>query len=322
MKNTLHVVNPLRGNLYVPLAKEPWLSSIILAKKPQDHHIPDGYNLDLEDGVLYTSKEKARQNLVVFLDGHKEQKLNKDQYKTQIALRINGIDSKEHKKDTKLLEKVNFSPLDIIILPKVESKEHIQEILPLAKKFSIKISPIIETIKGLHNIDEILDACKKSKEVTYIRSAATGDYAYERLFYSSKLPVHHYDNTIESQMLIQYTNTLNEYAIKHNFAVIGSIFFNIQELKSNVTKLKKECAIEKALGCVGKDFIHPNHTSTINVAFSSNPDQIKNAREIVVSYEQALANGRPNPKVDFNSRKLVYLPSYMAAKTFLKRHGE
>lgn len=128
--------------------------------------------LDLEDSIqdpfdfdqtIYL-KDQARKNFYKYLN---EKPLLNEEYKCPIYLRINAFDTEFFEKDIKFISeliRLGF-PISGIFLPKVEHYEQIIELKSLLDSFKnslnknilIEIVPMIETIKGLSNLDTILE---------------------------------------------------------------------------------------------------------------------------------------------------------------------
>lgn len=230
---------------------------------------------DLEDSISIDEKDSAR-SLV------KNAIINRNNlYKSNVELmvRVNHLSTPFGAED--LEEIISVSP-DSIRIPKVESAEElikVHEIIgKLEKKFQIKTRittvAIIETLLGLHNIEEIVK--KGLDRLTGLTLGAedfTRDLGTER--------------SIGGEELLFAREKLVFIAKLYNIDAIDTVFSNVFDLDA----LKTETQFIKKLGFTGKSAIHPSQVSEINSVFTPTAAEIENSVEILQAAAEAKEKG-------------------------------
>ena len=188
--------------------------------------------LDLEATVPKDQKEEAKKII-------KECNVNKD----QTYIRINAHSD---------LEFVTAEKFPGIFLPFTETKQQLIEIDALLKKTEqskTSIIPILESINGLANLEEI---CSFSERIQ-ILSFGSHDLAK-----SINLKV----SEDEKEILEFRKNIVNK--SKNNQKPIDTSYLNYKDLNGFETS----CNIVKKLGFGGKACIHPNQIDISNKLFT------------------------------------------------------
>lgn len=257
----------LRSILFVPANNWRLIQS---ARKEK----PDAIILDLEDAVPIEDKETARWFVKDAIKILKEEKHT-------IIVRVNGLATGLTKID---LEFALQEGVDAIMLPKTESKE---EILKLEKMIEneenkrglseISIFPLIESVKGIFNVDEIVFSSNR------ICAVGFGAADYLRDFGRS------YFSISADQIELLYPRS--RLAIAARAAGLPAIDTPFLGLIIDKEGLIKEASIALSLGFKGKMCIHPAHIEILNKIFSPSEKDVEVARKIIKAYEEAKARG-------------------------------
>ena len=217
---------------------------------------------DLEDSVSKTEKQIAREVLSNWLNVQSKEILQ------GIALRINPIDTEEATEDLKMFQMLSNQP-KLIVLPKTESEKQIQNIFKSVHKKDIKIIPLIETVKGIDNIREIMN---QSDKIAYVM-LGNADL-------SANL------NCDNNRFALQYANSKVLFACAlHNIPVIDSPCFNIG---SNSSELETDTVFGKSIGFSARVAIHTKHIATINKVYSYTKNEIEEAQKIINASEKGV----------------------------------
>jgi malyl-CoA/(S)-citramalyl-CoA lyase len=121
--------------------------------------------LDLEDAVAPDDKEQARRNVIDAL-------LEQDWGSTFISLRINGLDTHYCYRDIIDVVEQAGSKLHTVLIPKASCAGDVHLVDTLLTQIEdatgirqrLGISVLIETAKGMYNVDEIAAACPARME--------------------------------------------------------------------------------------------------------------------------------------------------------------
>lgn len=239
--------NLIRSWLFLPINEERFIVKI-------KNLNADIFVLDLEDAIYKSQKDSSRETL----ERLKEFKLDPK----KIAVRINHLSTQWGRKD---LAKCLKNKVKTIVYPKVNSKIDIVELQTLINDIgsdsdseNVKIVPIIETIDGLENISQILEACPNTQYVIFGSEDFLADCgAPYRGF------VH--ENPILIQASTKLSMTCSKY--ERSFIDCASPFFYST---SDIDSFRAECEFALRLGAKGKLAIHPKQVLHINEIFSGN----------------------------------------------------
>ncbi len=240
----------MRSKLFVP-GSRPDLFPKALASGA------DALSFDLEDSVAMDRKAEARQAVSEFL-----RERAADQFLTKLV-RVNGLGSGLFAADVAALE---GSGVDIINVPKVESRKDIQQALDLIPG-DIKILANIETPKGLRLAAEIAmaDARIAGLQVGFLDlfSQCGIDSREAAAKYSIRLSV-------------------RLAAAEAGIAVFDSAFAEVEDLEG----FRAEAEAARSLGFSGKSCIHPAQVAIANQVFAPSTDEIARAEEILVAMRE------------------------------------
>ena len=251
----------------------------------------DVINLDLEDSVAPADKDKARANIIAAT--HEVDWGNK-----YLSVRINGLDTPHWYKDVvELLEK-GSERIDQIMIPMVGEAADIYAVDALVtaierlqgrtKKITFEV--IIETAKGLANVEEIAGASPRLQAM----SLGYADFAASMGMATTGI-----GGTQENYYMIHEGQTY--YSDPWNYVVSAIVaacrakgvlpvdgpFGNFSDDDAYVAHAKRVAT----LGMVGKWAIHPKQVKLANEVFTPSAEAVAEAREILAAMEEAKANG-------------------------------
>ncbi|MCB1347817.1 MAG: CoA ester lyase [Paracoccaceae bacterium] len=251
----------------------------------------DVINLDLEDSVAPADKDKARANIIAAT--HEVDWGNK-----YLSVRINGLDTPHWYKDVvELLEK-GSERIDQIMIPMVGEAADIYAVDALVtaierlqgrtKKITFEV--IIETAKGLANVEEIAGASPRLQAM----SLGYADFAASMGMATTGI-----GGTQENYYMIHEGQTY--YSDPWNYVVSAIVaacrakgvlpvdgpFGNFSDDDAYVAHAKRVAT----LGMVGKWAIHPKQVKLANEVFTPTAEAVAEAKEILAAMEEAKAKG-------------------------------
>jgi len=256
----------------------------------------DAVILDLEDAVAIEHKEAARIAVVDALKVRPERA-------SKGYIRVNSIDTTFCHSD---LVAVVGPWLDGIVLPKVEGAGQLQTIDWLMAALerdrsmapgSIDILPIVETGKGVANVDGIARSNTRVRRLSFGAGDFTNDMGM--IWTPEESELHYARSAIA---LASRAAGLE--------APIDSVFIDLQDGKH----LEKSAQTALALGYRGKLCIHPSQIQPVNAVFTPSVEEVARARNQVEAFEAAEAEGSASIQVD---GYFVDYPIYENAKRIL-----
>jgi citrate lyase subunit beta/citryl-CoA lyase len=232
-------------------------------------HAPDGIILDLEDSVHPDEKDAARlvvRNALAAVDFGRAERM----------VRINQLPLGHED-----LEAVVPQGPDLILIPKVENAEQVQEVDavvsgilgPAEGKRPIWLMPILESALGVEHAFEIAGACERVVALTL----GLEDYAAD--IGVPKSPEG--DESLYAR--IRVVNAARAAGIQ----AIDSVFGQVGDLEG----LRRWCERSRRLGFVGMGCLHPRQIEVIHETFSPSAAEIEKAQRIVDAFEKAQAAG-------------------------------
>ena len=256
----------------------------------------DSICMDMEDGTAINKKAEARTTIAKAL-----QEL--DFGKSEKLVRINSVGSGWERDDIEAV--LPFHP-DGIVIPKVESFEHVEWASGLIEtaelKFgwpvnSIRVLIGVETPKGILNLKEIaahprLDAIIFGGEdfAAYIGATRTKD-AIELLYARQAVVVACAANDLQA---------------------IDIVTIDYKDIES----LRAESEFGARLGYSGKQIIHPAQVEPVQTAFTPNDETIAHAKRIVETFEASQKEGKGAYSLD---GKMIDMPLLKNAQKVLER---
>ena len=221
----------------------------------------DAVIIDLEDAVSESNKDEAREEVINFFS-------NKKDNEVRCFVRINSIKTYYGLKDLIAFIDNNCFP-DGFVLPMVDSAEEIILFDNVLKgyKSDIDLFIVIETPKGLSNIDLILSSSKKIKMVGFgsadFTSQTGSSLSWNSLLYARS-------------KIINSAGRFRVYAVDGVWPDTKDNLGLIEETKKIVD-----------MGFKGKMAIHPNQIAGIHEAFVPNQEEVHFAKEVIEAYEAA-----------------------------------
>ena len=251
-----------RSRLYVPGSEPKYFINAAL-------HGSDGIILDLEDSVHVGEKDAARLlvrnalRAIEFLGCERMVRIN------QIPLGLEDLD-----------EIVPESP-DLILIPKVESSEHIIEadrrIAEIKSDYGITrpiwLMPILESALGIENAFSIAKASPQIVALTIGLEDYTADLGVVK--------------TLTGNESLYARKRVVNAARAAGVQAIDSVFGDVGDLEG----LRAWALNSRALGFEGMGCVHPMQIPVIHEAFAPSAAEIERARKIVAAYDEAQEKG-------------------------------
>ncbi|MCG2895116.1 MAG: CoA ester lyase [Vulcanisaeta sp.] len=266
---------PRRSQLFVPGNNEHMIRKAALELNP------DSVIIDLEDAVPVNAKEDARRlirELLPQLDwGNKE-----------LCVRVNAPDTPWFYGDVDTVMRIDN--VRCIVVPKAEFSLDF-----IYRATGREIEPIIETARGLLNLEDIV----RSEGVTAV-SYGVADFA---LSVGGSLQAYESNQVIKTMVVAA--------ARAYGVDPIDRVYFDIKDLDG----FRRDCVEAKSLGFVGKQVIHPSQIPIANEVFSPSKEEVEWARRVVETYERAVKEGRGAINLD---GKLVDYVHYRLARRILE----
>lgn len=232
-------------------------------------HKPNGIILDLEDSVAPAKKSEAR-----ILVRNALRSINF--YGAERMVRINQLPAG--------LEDIKYvAPhyVNLILIPKCESKEHIKQVdTEIAKQrkiyeftYPIYYMPIIESALGVENAFEIARASENVVAMAIGLEDFTADLGVKRTKEGKE--------SLFARMRI--VNACKAAGIQP----IDSVFSDVGDEEG----LRKTVKESKMLGFEGIGCIHPRQIAPIHESFAPDNDEIEKAKKIVKAFDEAEEKG-------------------------------
>ena len=216
---------------------------------------------DLEDAVAPDQKDAARSNAFDFLAGG-------DDKTPERIIRINSSQTEAGQGDLNALVDACLTS-GTVLLPKVDSAEEVRELDSLLTEAgsSLGLAIMIETIKGVENCYEILNAIPRLDFVMF----GGADLAAELGTAVAKEP-------------LAYGRARLVYAAKHaQVDVFDMPCLNFKDLDV----VQQEAEHARLLGFTGKAVIHPSNIDIINTAFTPTREELDEARRFIDAYQNS-----------------------------------
>ena len=256
----------------------------------------DSICMDMEDGTAVSRKAEARATIAKAL-----QEL--DFGVSEKLARINSVDSGWEKDDIDAV--LPYHP-DGIVIPKVESFEHVEwasQIIEAAElKYgwpinSIRILIGVETAKGIMNLEEItshprLDAIIFGGEDFAASIGAT--------------------RTKEAIELLYARQAVVVACAANDLQAIDIVTIDYKDIEA----LRIESEFGARLGFSGKQIIHPAQVEPVQTAFTPNDETIAYAKRIVETFEASQKEGKGAYSLD---GKMIDMPLLKNARKVLER---
>jgi len=223
---------------------------------------PDIAIIDLEDAVPDSEKQVARENLQKYAQ--------EDKTAATTYVRVNALVSQHFEEDIRSI------PPQIagIVIPKVNDASDIERATQAIERNSVsaKILVGIETVKGLMSVQDIFGT-----DSVFAAYFGAEDYIHDL----GGLRTDGNDEVLFARTQIGISSRL------FGVPVVDQIVADF----SDSERFMKEAQQAKSLGFTGKLCIHPSQVPLANQSFSSTPEEIQQAIELLKVYDEAVANG-------------------------------
>jgi len=253
----------------------------------------DAVILDLEDAVAIAEKPATRGAIV----GAYAQPRTGSLY-----VRVNAADTEFCYGD---FAAIVWQGLDGVILPKVESAATLQTIDWLLGNLErerdltaggIDLVPIIETAKGLRDIDAILTAGTRVKHCAF----GAGDFT---------LDVNMIWSRAESELAYARARVVTASRAAGIEAPLDTVWVDLQDEEG----LEASTRTALAWGFQGKMCIHPNQVGVVNRVFTPTNAEIDFAERVVAAFAKAEAEG--SAAIQLDGKFIDYPIVYRAQRT-------
>lgn len=272
-KSRRHAQNPKdrlrRSRLYLPGGEPKYFVNA-------GQHGPDAIILDLEDSVHPAEKDAAR---IVVRNALRAVDFNGCERMVRINQLPLGLAD---------LEEVIPEQPDLILVPKVETSEQVQQV-DMAIQNALRTSgiedpdkerahtvwmmPILESALGIENAFAIATASERNAALTIGLEDYTASMGVVK--------------TREGDESLYARLRLVNAAHAAGLQAIDSVYGDIGDSEGLLTWARRA----RALGFDGMGCVHPLQIQLIHQAFAPTSDEIARAREIVAAFEDAKARG-------------------------------
>jgi citrate lyase subunit beta-like protein len=256
----------------------------------------DSICMDMEDGAAVNKKAEARATITKALR-------ELDFGTSEKLARINSVGSGWEQEDIDAV--LPYRP-DGIVIPKVESYEHVEwagKIIESAElKYGWQVNSIriligIETAQGILNLKEIvshprLDAVIFGGEDFAASIGAT--------------------RTKDAMELLYARQAVIIACAAHDIQPLDIVTIDYKDIEA----LRAESEFGARLGFLGKQIIHPAQVEPVQTAFTPGADAIAYARRIVETFEASQKEGRGAYSLD---GKMIDMPLLRNAQKVLAR---
>jgi citrate lyase subunit beta/citryl-CoA lyase len=234
----------------------------------------DGLIFDLEDAVAPEAKETARTAVAaaVTAGGYAPREL---------VLRVNPIETVWGHGD---LGVAATSPIDAVLLPKVESAERVRLTIELLDALGappeLAVWCMIETPLGVLAAAEIAEASPRVAALVL----GTSDLANDL----------HARPTRDRLPLLTALGLVLLAARAHGRAVLDGVHLDLADAKGFAVA----CHQGRELGFDGKTLIHPDQIGPANAIFAPTAEEVARARRIIAGYAEAVAAGKGAVRIE------------------------
>jgi malyl-CoA/(S)-citramalyl-CoA lyase len=292
MKNRLH-----RSELAVPgssprmLAKAPALGADLVF-------------LDLEDAVAPDDKPRAREHVIHALNNH-------DWSGCSVSVRINGLDTPYCYRDIVDVVEQAGDKLDTLLIPKVGQPADILFVATLLEQIEaakglqpIDIHVLIETAKGMANVEPIAETCPERLEAMVFGVA---DYAASVQARTTQMGGANRDYgvlTDADQAGVRQFHWGDQWHFAMSRMIVACRANGLRPIDgpygdySDPEGFLSVARAFAALGGEGKWVIHPSQVALANQVFTPGEQEVARARRILQELAKARAQGRGAVSLD------------------------
>jgi len=264
----MKTIGTLRTALFVPATRPDRVDKALNAGA-------DAVIIDLEDAVAHALKAEARETA---------RKKVREHAGRSLMVRVNALGSGLNRKD---LEALAGACPPSIMLPKVESEEHVREIhqrlLEVERSSAVALGSTgvvaqIESARGVQNVFRIFSETV-APERAWLAAFGAADYSLDLGINLSRDGIElHYPR---ARIAVACRAAGIEPPIDTPFML---------DLK-DLDGLRADALRAKQLGYQGKLCIHPNQVGPCTEIFSPTADELAYARRVVAAFEKSESEG-------------------------------
>jgi citrate lyase subunit beta/citryl-CoA lyase len=253
---------PLRSRLYVPGNKPAWMEKALA-------YGADALILDLEDAVPEAERDAGRAAVASFIDAHGADHT--------LFVRIAGAED---------LESVVRPGLYGVVIPKVTGVADVEWISGDLDRLEagqdmpagdVRITPILETAKGLRDCDAIAEA---SPRLAYLGALSAKGGDVERALGYRWTPEGTETLMVRSRVLLAA-----------RAAGVPNPMTGLWTDVADLDGLAAFAAHSRGLGYEGMDVIHPSHIAPVHAAFTPTDAELTFHRGLVAALDDAASRG-------------------------------
>ncbi len=251
----------------------------------------DVINLDLEDSVAPSDKDRARENIIAAIH-------DVDWGSKTLSVRINSLDTPYWYRDVVDLLEQASERLDQIMIPKVGNASDLYAVDALVssveaakgRQKKIAFECIIESAAGIAHVEEIAASTPRLSAM----SLGAADFAASMGMQTTGI-----GGTQENYYMLQdgqkhwsdpwhWAHAAIVAACRtHGVLPVDGPFGDFSDDEGYRAQARRSAT----LGMVGKWAIHPKQVTLANEVFSPSEESVTEAREILAAMETAKANG-------------------------------
>ena len=270
--------------------------------------------LDLEDAVAPDDKVEARRNVVEALH-------ELDWSGGAVSVRINGLDTRWCYRDIVDVVEQAGDRLDMLLVPKVGSPADVVFAATLLSQIEaekglepIGLSVLVETARGMANVEAIAQACPERLEAlvfgagdfsvsTHARTDSVGGSSREYGVLGDpdeqgERPLHWGDQW--HYALARVVVAARGYGLRPIDGPFGDI--------GDPDGYRVAARRAAALGCEGKWAIHPSQVPLANEVFTPSETEVEHARRLLAALEQAQREGKGAAALDGRLIDMALVP--------------
>lgn len=254
--------------------------------------------MDLEDAVAPSEKNEARKHVIHALTHH-------DWSRCAVSVRINGLDTPYCYRDIIDVAEQAGKHIDTLLIPKVNVPADILFVATLLSQIEaaqglkpIGIHALIETARGMSNIDAIAATCPERLEALVFGVA---DYAASTQARVTTMGGANPDYAVlthadERGERAWHWNDQWHYALSR--LVVACRAYGLRPIDGPFSEIQDPAGYRAAaraaaaLGVEGKWAIHPSQIALANEVFTPTPTEVTRARRILMAMEEAASKGQ------------------------------
>lgn len=254
--------------------------------------------MDLEDAVAPAEKETARQHVIHALKHH-------DWSGCAVSVRINSLDTSFCYRDIVDVVEQAGTRLDTLLIPKVNTPSDILFVATLLTQIEtakglkpIGLSALIETARGLTNIEAIAATCPERLEslVFGVADFAASTQARVTTMGGANVDYAVLTHPDGNGVRVRHWNDQWHYAQAR--LVVACRAYGLRPIDGPFSEIqdpegyRAAARAAAALGIEGKWAIHPSQIALANEVFTPTQAEVTRARRILAAMQEAASKGQ------------------------------